>query len=113
MSVDGGLKEDREARQVNVDVSKFLRFCGTTLNVDKFRDYLEVARKAGVGVSGTITKCDRIIAGIRFAKMNLTTSDVTLTASFDWAIERITMWKKVYQQEQEKRRALLLEDDNS
>ena len=56
MSVDGGLKDEREARQVTVDVSNFLRFCGTTLNwkdlsnVDKFRDYLEVARKAGMGV---------------------------------------------------------------
>ena len=45
--------------------------------------------------------------------MNLTTSDVTLSASYDRAIERITMWKKVYRQEQEKRRALLLEDDSS
>ena len=119
MSVEGGLKEEREARQVTVDVSKFLRFCGATLDwknlskVDKLREYLEVARKAGVGVSGTITKCDRVIAGIRFAKMKLAPSDVTLTASYDRAIDRITMWKKVYRQEQEKKRALQMEGDSS
>lgn len=77
-SIDGGMKSSKTAREISVDVSKFLRYaCGSSCahpdwrrltDRDQLVGYVEKLTRAKVGPEGQLSKFDAIICALRFIK---------------------------------------------
>ena len=75
MSFDGKRRSDQAAKEITVDVSKYLAFaCPTAfswihmLNIAKLRAYVKSLKESGQGVDGLQTKCQRLVMAIRYIK---------------------------------------------
>ena len=109
-TVDGKERNEAAAQAICVDVSKCLRYHSPNFSWDRLldtsttRDYLELCRKAGVGADGLVTKSDRIITALKFAKTKST--DATRRAIIDGAID--TAWKQHWRKRKGEKRVVEL-----
>ena len=101
--LDGGRKKESEVQQITVDLNKVLRFCrpkgkapvwSDLLDEEKVRRYLDLLEESGAcGLSGQLTKLDRLVHGLRFLRLRVAGDDAMLTHRCNQMEERIKAWK--------------------
>ena len=97
-SFDGGSKSSVEAKQISIDVSKYLAFADSRqfiwdnlLNTNRVKQFVEKLQKTAIGPDGLVTKLDRIQTALRYLMRDVPkykTSDAAMNT-----IERVGLWK--------------------
>ena len=103
--LDGRKKSAREAKQIAIDISKFLKFTDPQSNhpnwnrvvdLTKIREYLDMLQHTGAcGVSGQLTKLDRLIHATHYLNLEIAgEKDATMSLRCSRTIARIQQWKE-------------------
>ena len=101
--LDGGRKKESEVQQITADLNKVLRFCRPRgknpvwidlVDQEKVRRYVDHLQESGAcGLSGQLTKLDRLVHGLRFLRLRVAGDDTVLTHRCGQMEERIKAWK--------------------
>ena len=100
--IDGGSRSEKQAREIKIDVSKFLRYaCGPSgaswerlLDRDQLAGYVEKLKRASVGPEGQLSKLDALCAALRFVKVVVIHDAYDpMYAQATGTIELISVWK--------------------
>ena len=96
--LDGGRKSERDARQVAMDVAKYLYFAnsheinwGTLVDLEAIKAYIRELKNNGVGVEGQLTKLDRFSMALAFTKLH---SNQLSWPVIDHANDRLKTWRQ-------------------
>lgn len=108
ISFDGGAHSLTEAKQIAIDISKFMAFADPTrakwsglINVDKMKDYIQKLTTDGIGPDGLTTKTNRLTLAVKYGiRVKLLDSIAAREA-----IDRFSAWKTTLKG-QKRRRAL-------
>lgn len=120
-SIDGGMRSSKTAREITIDVSKFLRYaCGSTCahpdwrrltDRDQLVGYVQKLTRAKVGPEGQLAKLDAFICALRFVKA-VVIADCSHPMHVDCTSteEIIARWKKALRRQKVKLRKKRLQD---
>ena len=80
MSIDGGERNEKSAREMSIDVFKYLRYAcgdcpspdwGRLVDCDQLIGYMEKLKRAKVGPEGRLAKLDHLLAVIRYMRLHV------------------------------------------
>ena len=118
--LDGGGRSEKTAREMAVDVSKFLKYaCGSSPNPgwerltdrDQLTGFMEKLKRSSVGPEGQLSKIDGFCSALRFLKVDiLRDSGSPLTEKATRMLEVLKGWKNTLRKEKRKLQHRRLEE---
>ena len=121
MGLDGGDKCGKTAREMAVDVSKYLKYaCGSDApssnwsklaERDQLIGYLEKLKRCNVGPEGRLAKLDTLQAAMRFIKFHVVVEEShPMYHKLTLADNMVAAWKKTLRKEKRRRRKVRLQN---
>jgi hypothetical protein len=106
--------------QIATDVSKYLRFVSPKVTWQLMMDtkllkrYVDHLKESGIGVEGILTKLDRMVYGMRYLRLEVSSSDDARTAHLcETAEKRVAQWRAALRPQKALKQKRRLEDGSN